>query len=64
MTDSIVTTHIISLMQLSQSNLRDMLLKCCMDETPDVRESAFALICDLTKVSCIFFYSSIYFPLT
>ncbi|CAL9223250.1 unnamed protein product [Arabidopsis halleri] len=34
---------------LSQSNLRDMLLNCCMDETPDVRESAFALICDLTK---------------
>ncbi|OAP08445.1 hypothetical protein AXX17_AT2G12050 [Arabidopsis thaliana] len=35
---------------VSQSNLRDMLLKCFMDETPDVRESAFALICHLTKV--------------
>nr|AAC64230.1 putative importin, beta subunit [Arabidopsis thaliana] len=34
---------------VSQSNLRDMLLKCFMDETPDVRESAFALICHLTK---------------
>ncbi|XP_020886229.1 transportin-1, partial [Arabidopsis lyrata subsp. lyrata] len=39
---------------LSQSNLRDMLLKCCMDETPDVRESAFALICDLTKACPVY----------
>ncbi|AEC06565.1 ARM repeat superfamily protein [Arabidopsis thaliana] len=39
-----------SISKVSQSNLRDMLLKCFMDETPDVRESAFALICHLTKV--------------
>jgi len=57
-------THIIALMQVSQSNLRDMLLKCFMDETPDVRESAFALICHLTKVSCIFFYLPKSLPLT
>ncbi|XP_010548121.1 PREDICTED: transportin-1 [Tarenaya hassleriana] len=35
---------------VSQSNLRDMLLKCCMDEAPDVRQSAFALVGDLARV--------------
>ncbi|CAN8271312.1 unnamed protein product [Cochlearia groenlandica] len=35
---------------VSQSNLRDLLLKCCMDEAPDVRQSAFALMGDLARV--------------
>ncbi|VVA99326.1 unnamed protein product [Arabis nemorensis] len=35
---------------VSQSNLRDVLLKCCMDEAPDVRQSAFALMGDLARV--------------
>ncbi|KAF8112704.1 hypothetical protein N665_0062s0053 [Sinapis alba] len=35
---------------ISQSNLRDLLLKCCMDEAPDVRQSAFALMGDLARV--------------
>ncbi|KAH0892180.1 hypothetical protein HID58_054609 [Brassica napus] len=35
---------------ISQSNLRDVLLKCCMDEAPDVRQSAFALMGDLARV--------------
>uniref|UniRef100_M4D978 Transportin-1 n=1 Tax=Brassica campestris TaxID=3711 RepID=M4D978_BRACM len=35
---------------ISQSNLRDVLLKCCMDETSDVRQSAFALMGDLARV--------------
>ncbi|CAN8270848.1 unnamed protein product [Cochlearia groenlandica] len=35
---------------VSQSNLRDLLLKSCMDEAPDVRQSAFALMGDLARV--------------
>ncbi|KAL0788844.1 hypothetical protein Bca101_005090 [Brassica carinata] len=35
---------------ISQSDLRDVLLKCCMDEAPDVRQSAFALMGDLARV--------------
>ncbi|KAJ0241878.1 Transportin-1 [Hirschfeldia incana] len=35
---------------ISQSNLRDLLLKCCMDEASDVRQSAFALMGDLARV--------------
>ncbi|CAH2051514.1 unnamed protein product [Thlaspi arvense] len=35
---------------VSQSNLRDLLFKCCMDEAPDVRQSAFALMGDLARV--------------
>ncbi|KAL3647214.1 Transportin-1 [Castilleja foliolosa] len=35
---------------VSQSNLRDLLLQCCMDEAYDVRQSAFALLGDLAKV--------------
>lgn len=37
--------------QVSQSNLRDLLLQCCMDEASDVRQSAFALLGDLGRVS-------------
>ncbi|KAG4160283.1 hypothetical protein ERO13_D02G227200v2 [Gossypium hirsutum] len=33
-----------------QSNLRDMLLKCCRDGAPDVRQSAFGLLGDLARV--------------
>ncbi|XP_018440557.1 transportin-1 isoform X1 [Raphanus sativus] len=35
---------------VSPSNLRDLLLKCCMDEASDVRQSAFALMGDLARV--------------
>ncbi|KAG6571007.1 Transportin-1, partial [Cucurbita argyrosperma subsp. sororia] len=35
---------------VSQSNLRDLLLQCCMDEASDVRQSAFALLGDLGRV--------------
>ncbi|KAF2552995.1 hypothetical protein F2Q68_00033829 [Brassica cretica] len=35
---------------ISPSNLRDLLLKCCMDEASDVRQSAFALMGDLARV--------------
>lgn len=37
--------------QVAQSNLRDMLLQCCMDDASDVRQSAFALLGDLARVS-------------
>jgi transportin-1 len=37
--------------QVSQSNLRDLLLQCCMDDASDVRQSAFALLGDLARVS-------------
>lgn len=39
-----------NLHQVSQSNLRDLLLQCCMDEASDVRQSAFALLGDLGRV--------------
>ncbi|XP_070052918.1 transportin-1-like isoform X2 [Nicotiana tomentosiformis] len=35
---------------VSQSNLRDLLLQCCFNDAPDVRQSAFALLGDLAKV--------------
>ncbi|KAH9655096.1 transportin-1 [Citrus sinensis] len=35
---------------VAQSNLRDMLLQCCMDDASDVRQSAFALLGDLARV--------------
>ncbi|XP_057500476.1 transportin-1-like [Actinidia eriantha] len=35
---------------VSQSSLRDILLQCCMDDAPDVRQSAFALLGDLARV--------------
>ncbi|XP_022769253.1 transportin-1-like isoform X2 [Durio zibethinus] len=35
---------------VSQTNLRDQLLQCCMDETIDVRQSALALLGDLARV--------------
>jgi transportin-1 len=47
---------------VQQSNLRDLLLNCCIDEAADVRQSAFALMGDLARVRFIFFYT--YFPLT
>ncbi|XAR59860.1 hypothetical protein NMG60_11015852 [Bertholletia excelsa] len=34
---------------VAQSNLRDLLLQCCMDDAPDVRQSAFALLGDLAR---------------
>ncbi|THF99557.1 hypothetical protein TEA_013132 [Camellia sinensis var. sinensis] len=38
------------LAKVSQSSLRDLLLQCCMDDAPDVRQSAFALLGDLARV--------------
>ncbi|XP_041014474.1 transportin-1-like [Juglans microcarpa x Juglans regia] len=35
---------------VSHSNLRDLLLQCCIDYASDVRQSAFALLGDLAKV--------------
>ncbi|KAJ0011464.1 hypothetical protein Pint_34241 [Pistacia integerrima] len=37
-------------MQIAQSNLRELLLQCCMDDAHDVKQSAFALLGDLAKV--------------
>lgn len=38
-------------LQVSQCSLRDLLLHCCVDDAPDVRQSAFALLGDLARVS-------------
>ncbi|KAK9676388.1 hypothetical protein RND81_11G073800 [Saponaria officinalis] len=38
---------------VSQSILRDLLLQCCMDDSPDVRQSAFALLGDLARVCAV-----------
>nr|XP_016457808.1 PREDICTED: transportin-1-like [Nicotiana tabacum] len=38
---------------VSQGNLRDLLLQCCLDDAPDVRQSAFALLGDLARVCSI-----------
>lgn len=38
------------MVQVSRSDLRDLLLQCCADEAPDVRQSALALLGDLVKV--------------
>ncbi|OVA15964.1 HEAT [Macleaya cordata] len=35
---------------VAQSNLRDLLLQCCMDDALDVRQSALALLGDLARV--------------
>ncbi|KAL5713973.1 Transportin-1 [Ranunculus cassubicifolius] len=35
---------------VAQSNLRDLLLQCCLDEASDVRQSALALLGDLARV--------------
>ncbi|KAA8546130.1 hypothetical protein F0562_020976 [Nyssa sinensis] len=35
---------------VSQSSLRDLLLQCCLDDAPDIRQSAFALLGDLARV--------------
>ncbi|CAM0144867.1 unnamed protein product [Urochloa decumbens] len=35
---------------VAQSNLRDLLLQCCMDEAANVRQSALALLGDLSRV--------------
>ncbi|OAY80367.1 Transportin-1, partial [Ananas comosus] len=34
---------------VAQSNLRDLLLQCCMDDAADIRQSALALLGDLAK---------------
>ncbi|CAL9085871.1 unnamed protein product [Musa textilis] len=35
---------------VAKSNLRDLLLQCCMDQATDIRQSALALLGDLAKV--------------
>ncbi|KAK6915084.1 Importin-beta, N-terminal domain [Dillenia turbinata] len=35
---------------VSQSSLGDLLLQCCLDDAPDIRQSAFALLGDLARV--------------
>ncbi|RAL39765.1 hypothetical protein DM860_003298 [Cuscuta australis] len=35
---------------ISQSNLTDLLLQCCLDDASDIRQSAFALLGDLARV--------------
>lgn len=35
---------------VGQSHLRQLLLQCCQDTSPDVRQSAFALVGDLSRV--------------
>ncbi|CAI9775741.1 unnamed protein product [Fraxinus pennsylvanica] len=42
---------------VSQSNLRDLLLQCCMDDSHDVRQSAFALLGDLARVCPVHLHS-------
>ncbi|XP_051114674.1 transportin-1 isoform X2 [Andrographis paniculata] len=42
---------------VSQSNLKDLLLKCCMDEAYDVRQSAFALLGDLARICPVHLHS-------
>ncbi len=41
----------VTFLQVSHGNLRDLLLQCCMDDASDVRQSAFALLGDLARVS-------------
>jgi transportin-1 len=38
---------------VSRSDLRDLLLQCCADEAPDVRQSALALLGDLVKACAL-----------
>lgn len=38
---------------VGRSDLRDLLLQCCADEAPDVRQSALALLGDLVKTCAI-----------
>ncbi|KAI9126619.1 hypothetical protein K1719_002215 [Acacia pycnantha] len=40
----------IFILQVSQCSLRDLLLLCCVDDAPDIRQSAFALLGDLARV--------------
>lgn len=41
---------------VSQCSLRDLLLHCCTDDAPDVRQSAFALLGDLARLCVIHFH--------
>jgi transportin-1 len=40
-------------LQVSRSDLFDLLLLCCADEAPDVRQSALALLGDLAKACAV-----------
>jgi hypothetical protein len=41
---------------VSRSDLFDLLLLCCADEAPDIRQSALALLGDLAKVNIVFHF--------
>ncbi|KAI4374895.1 hypothetical protein MLD38_012834 [Melastoma candidum] len=42
-----------------QSRLKDLLLQCCTDDAPDVRQSAFALLGDLARVCPAYLHPSL-----
>ncbi|KAJ6821666.1 putative transportin-1 [Iris pallida] len=42
---------------VGQSNLRDLLLQCCMDDSADIRQSALALLGDLARVCPVHLHS-------
>ncbi|KAI9127995.1 hypothetical protein K1719_000988 [Acacia pycnantha] len=39
---------------VSQSPLKDLLLHCCVDDAPNIRQSAFALLGDLARVCSVY----------
>ncbi|KAI9085000.1 hypothetical protein K1719_032992 [Acacia pycnantha] len=41
-----------SSLMVSQCSLSDLLLHCCVDDAPDIRQSAFALLGNLARVMC------------
>ncbi|KAI4366286.1 hypothetical protein MLD38_022180 [Melastoma candidum] len=44
---------------VAQSKLKDLLLQCCTDDAPDVRQSAFALLGDLARVCPTYLHPSL-----
>ncbi|KAJ9165919.1 hypothetical protein P3X46_020732 [Hevea brasiliensis] len=44
---------------VSQSNLSDVLLQCCVDDAPDVRQSALALLGDLARFCPVYLRPSL-----
>ncbi|PIN07339.1 Nuclear transport receptor Karyopherin-beta2/Transportin (importin beta superfamily) [Handroanthus impetiginosus] len=44
---------------VSQSNLKDLLLQCCVDDAYDIRQSAFALLGDLARVCPVHLHSRV-----
>jgi hypothetical protein len=52
----LLETHVYIFLQVSRSDLFDLLLLCCADEAPDIRQSALALLGDLAKVNIVFHF--------